>query len=76
MLPQLVENSSKRLKESVNFQSFLRIAQNKRVNKSSLSSVPDLDQKNIGSEDLQMQEALEIVKDMAFLNSLRELSYN
>ena len=76
MLPQLVENSSKRLKESANFQSFLKIAQNKRVNKSNLSYVPDLEEKNIGSQDLQMQEALEIVKDMAFLNSLRELSYN
>lgn len=76
MLPQLVENSSKRLKESANFQSFLKIVQNKRVNKSNLSYVPDLEEKNIGSQDLQMQEALEIVKDMAFLNSFRELSYN
>lgn len=69
MLPQLRANSEKRLKNNRNFQIFLKEVHGKEVVKSEkvLSSF-ETKQENYGAEDLQMDEAVNIVKDMVILN--------
>lgn len=73
VLPLLKKNSELRLKSNKNFQLFL-----KRLNGEEDAADPDLPedenalqttQKNYGSDDIQMQEAVNILKDMIYLQS-------
>lgn len=67
-LPLLRENSRRRLKENALFQSFLHVAQTKEGH----------GDKSLKGRDLQMEESVNIVKDMIFLQqealSAREAS--
>lgn len=76
MLPQLVENSYERLRKSKNFQLFLKIAKGGGLQRSDFPSERAYKEANSGLQDLQMQEAVDIVKDMALLNRLNETSLN
>ncbi len=58
-LPQLLKNSSYRLKNDIDHQNLLKTLSNKN------SSNPP----SIGSNDLQLQEAVNIMKDLIFLKS-------
>ncbi len=60
-LPQLSVNSSLRLENDNDHQNMIQIISNKNS-----SSAP-----SIGSNDIQLQEALNIMKDLVFLQSLR-----
>lgn len=57
MLPTLIKNSKKRLKTDKNFVMFLEEEEKKSS------------KENFGVEDLQMQEAVHIIKDMIFLQT-------
>lgn len=59
MIPRLKSNSQLRINEDVNFQAFQTFVEEKKKN---ITSDPD---RVYGSEDLQMKEAVNIVKDMA-----------
>lgn len=65
LLPVLKENSEKRLSTSKNFSNFLEAAKEK-------CSRAD---KNFGCDDLQMKEAVDIVKDMIFLEKAQTLTH-
>lgn len=56
MLPQLIANSHQRLKKNKNYSLFLEMLKQ-----------PDEDEKYYGSNDIQMEESVNIVKDMIFL---------
>lgn len=58
-LPQLLKNSSHRLKNDLDHQNLLKAISNKNS-----STAP-----SIGSNDLQLQEAVNIMKDLIFLKS-------
>lgn len=59
-LPQLIKNSSYRLKHDHDHQNLIRAISNKNVN---------VEPSSLGSNDLQLQEALNIMKDLIFMKS-------
>lgn len=63
MLPELTANSAYRLKENKNYKSFLKALEQE---KNGQPFVPTF-QENWGFEDLQMAEAVNILKDMTML---------
>jgi carboxyl-terminal processing protease len=73
MLPNLQKNSQQRLKNNKNYQTFLKQLDDGEINlalfknEKAESSDKD-DKKGIGHEDLQMQEAVNIIKDMVYLH--------
>lgn len=60
MLPQLIANSRKRLEDNQNYVAFIKKLQQTDVNAS------------CGSNDIQMDECVNIIKDMIFLRSYKE----
>lgn len=67
LLPRLQENSKQRLAKDKNFISFIK-TQEKKVGRSPRAFQKD-EQPPWGHEDLQMTEALNIIKDMIALNN-------
>ncbi|CRH89194.1 carboxy-terminal processing protease [Chlamydia trachomatis] len=61
MLPQLAHNSQERLEKNKNFEIFVQHL--KKTNKQDRS---------FGSNDLQMEESVNIVKDMILLKSISQ----
>ena len=68
MLPQLQQNSAIRLSQNRDYQAFLQALEKEKKGISSGPSLYD----NWGIDDLQMQEAVEIVKDMILVQSQAE----
>ncbi|MCB1075382.1 MAG: PDZ domain-containing protein [Simkania sp.] len=64
MIPQLVSNSQERIDHNSNFQFFLKVGNGYRPKKGKGQSRLEAQKENFGVEDLQMNEAVEIVKDM------------
>ena len=67
MLNKLKENSRTRLAKNKNFQYFLDHRKVDQANKPTEKFEKSPKQNNFGVEDLQMNEAVEIVKDMIYL---------
>ncbi|WP_420421416.1 S41 family peptidase [Simkania sp.] len=68
MLSQLQTNSQERLEKDRNFQFFLKVAEGYRPKRTGFQSRRESIVSNFGAEDLQMKEAVEIVKDMASIS--------
>ena len=64
MIPQLVSNSRDRIEHNQNFQFFLKVENGYRPKKTKTQSHRDSQSENFGKNDLQMDEAVEIIKDM------------
>ncbi len=64
MLPKLVANSRKRIKDNQNYQFFLKVGNGYRLKKAKTQTRLEALKENYGSNDLQIQESVEIVKDM------------
>jgi carboxyl-terminal processing protease len=64
MLPQLQENSVYRLKQNKDYAFFLKVLNDKNRQSFTLTA-----KENWGVEDLQMQEAVNILKDMAIIKA-------
>ncbi len=73
MLPRLTSNSQKRIDQNQNFQFFLKVGNGYRHKKSRGQSRCDAQDENFGSNDLQMNEAVEIVKDMISISREKPL---
>jgi len=69
MLTKLQENSQERLNQDRNFQFFLKIASGYKPKRVGFQSRQESVSSNYGMEDLQMKEAVEIVKDMVLISS-------
>lgn len=67
MLSQLKDNSQKRLDQDHNFQCFLKITTGCFPERSKVQSYRSAVSFNFGVNDLQMKEAVEIIKDMCIL---------
>lgn len=68
MLFQLIQNSQKRLLLDPNFQFFLKIIYQKEKTSQEILSLFKSKRQNFGKEDLQLKEAVEIIKDMVLMN--------
>lgn len=68
MLPTLNANSKERLDHDQNFQFFLKVGNGYRPKRSPNQSRREFRQENYGTDDLQIKEAVEIIKDMILLN--------
>ena len=68
MLKRLKENSSERLNRDLNFQLFLKSMENTYSRSNPVQGGLKLSTSNFGVEDLQMQEAVAIIKDMVISN--------
>ena len=73
MLPRLAANSQERIDQSQNFQFFLKVGNGYRPKKSRMQSRRDAQGENFGSNDLQMNEAVEIVRDMISISREKTL---
>ena len=69
MLPTLKKNSAYRLSRNANFQAFLKRQEKIRARQNNIPVNTIDEQVHIGMEDLQMEEAVNIVKDMVILES-------
>lgn len=72
MLPTIRKNSEYRISHNKNYQTFLKLLRGEKVEPSEEESLHGLmngDSKNFGTEDLQMMEAVNIVKDMIYLHA-------
>ncbi|MDJ0651686.1 MAG: S41 family peptidase [Simkaniaceae bacterium] len=67
MLPTLIKNSRERIEKNQNYQFFLKLGNGYRPKKAQGQSRHDLLKKNYGVNDLQIQESIEILKDMIAL---------
>lgn len=72
MVPQLNKNSEFRIAHNKNYQMFLKTINGEKIEDNPDEVVdefdpPNKDKKNFGTEDLQMSEAVNIVKDMIYL---------
>lgn len=74
MLSQLQESSQKRLTADENFQFFLKVANGYRPKRSKSLSRQESMKSNYGKDDLQMKEAVEIIKDMTLISSSSSLN--
>lgn len=70
MLPQLKANSEHRLKNNKDFKLFLSALDQERRGRPFVRT----SQENWGAEDLQMNEAVHIVKDMAIIKSTQKIA--
>ncbi|MCB1071625.1 MAG: PDZ domain-containing protein [Chlamydiia bacterium] len=70
MLPTLIKNSRERIENNQNYQFFLKVGNGYRPNKSKGQSRNDLLKENYGVNDLQIQESVEILKDMIALDKI------
>ncbi len=69
MLTQLKSNSTKRINRDVNFQLFIQqTEQSYSTRRRGVKNSPTVKGPNFGAEDLQMKEAVAIIKDMALLH--------
>lgn len=68
MLTRLEESSHRRLSNDQNFQFFLKVASGYKPKRVGFHSRRESMNSNFGVEDLQMKEAVEIVKDMVLIN--------
>jgi len=68
MLPRLIQNSQDRIDHNQNFQFFLKVGNGYRPKKVKGQTLADTQAENYGKSDLQMNEAVEIVKDMVSIN--------
>ena len=66
LMPQLKANSSYRLSHNKNFAYFIRKIKGEPLDESA-DQIESAISDNFGTEDLQMEEAVNIVKDMIFL---------
>ncbi|WP_316359222.1 tail-specific protease Tsp [Candidatus Neptunichlamydia sp. REUL1] len=73
MLPRLTANSQERIDQNQNFQFFLKVGNGYRPKKSRGQSRRDAQGENFGSNDLQMNEAVEIVRDMISISREKPL---
>ena len=73
MLPRLTANSQERIDQNQNFQFFLKVGNGYRPKKSKGQSRRDAQGENFGSNDLQMNEAVEIVRDMISISREKPL---
>lgn len=74
MIPTLARNSRERIENNQNYQFFLKVGNEYRPKKVKSLNRSDATRENFGIDDLQIQESVEIVKDMVALenqNSLR-----
>lgn len=74
MIPRLAANSQDRIDHNQNFQFFLKVGNGYRPQRPKGQSRRDAQNENFGKSDLQMDEAVEIVKDMITIqqeNTLR-----
>lgn len=74
MIPLLKKNSSFRMEHNKNYQMFIKQMNGGNVDLTLFKSADGedgshLDQTNYGHEDLQMQEATNVIKDMIYLHS-------
>ncbi len=81
MLPTLKENSAYRMEHNKNYQMFLKQLNGDEVNMELFNNSDEddvhKDQTNYGHEDLQMQEAVNVIKDMIYLhNKNRQQQYS
>jgi carboxyl-terminal processing protease len=66
-LPQLKQRSAVRLAKNPDFQAFLRKVETVRARQNTLAPNTIDEQIRVGAQDLQMQEAVHIVKDMLWI---------
>lgn len=69
MLSQLRANSQKRLENDRNFQFFLKVAKKRCVKEEEIRTCRQVVASNFGVNDLQMKEAIEIIKDMFIISN-------
>ncbi len=75
MIPLLKKNSEYRIAHNKNYQMFLKLINGEKIVDQSEDAVdneydvPNQDRKNFGSDDLQMAEGVNIVKDMIYLQA-------
>ncbi|MBS4170707.1 S41 family peptidase [Neochlamydia sp. AcF95] len=74
MLPYLKKNSAYRIENNKNYQMFLKQKKEGngddiRLSGSSIEDEPGKESNNYGKEDLQMQETINVLKDMIYLHS-------
>lgn len=69
MLPVLKKNSSYRIANNKNYQTFLKILKGEKITQEEDEETSEVKKTNFGAEDLQMNEAVSIVKDMIYLHS-------
>ncbi|MBN2479478.1 MAG: PDZ domain-containing protein, partial [Parachlamydiales bacterium] len=67
MVPILKENSKVRLEKDLDFQNFLKKQENVKAKLN--SQTLNIEYKNYGQEDIQMSEAVNILKDMIFIEA-------
>jgi carboxyl-terminal processing protease len=73
MLPTLIRNSRDRIENNQNYQFFLKVGSGYRPKKVKTQNRSDAVKENFGVIDLQIQEAVEIVKDMIVLDRQNSL---
>lgn len=73
MLPSLIKNSRERIENNKSYQFFLKVGNGYRPKKIKGQSRRDLLKENYGVNDLQIQESIEIVKDMIVLDQQKPL---
>ncbi len=70
MLPRLLVNSAKRLSDDPNFQLFLKVGKQRQQDEQEWLAFPA---QNAGVDDLQLKEAVMIIKDMIGIKQARSL---
>ncbi len=70
MLPQLLTNSEKRLSSDANFQLFLKMGKQRQQGEQEWLAFPA---QNAGADDLQLKEAVMIIKDMIGIKQAQPL---
>ncbi len=73
MIPKLTANSHERIEDNQNYQFFLKVGNGYRPKRTKGQSHLDIMKENYGSNDLQIQESVEIVKDMIAIDRQKSL---
>ena len=73
-MPQLRKNSAARISKNPEYQVFLRCLEKVKLRQNELPANTIDDQIKIGMEDLQMDEAVNVLKDMLFIEVESRLS--
>lgn len=73
MLPNLIKNSRDRIENNQNYQFFLKVGNGYRPKKRKGQTRCDRLKENYGVNDLQVQESVEIIKDMIVLDQQKPL---
>lgn len=69
MIPVLKKNSAYRISNNKNYQTFLKILKGEKPVKDDSDEEAGAGKSNFGADDLQMNEAVNVVKDMIYLHS-------